>query len=200
MLRIVIVLIVVVMAAAVGVGGVSKLEENDAFCASCHRAPEVAYVSRAAQAVDAPDNAPDLASAHAPVPMRCVDCHRGDGSLFHRGVSLALGARNATLFLLGRGTEGTTRFLWLPETSCTACHADVWAEEGFEKHFHNLLPEYHALPQVVRAPTNRILCVRCHPAHRPGEALTGFVDEGVVLPVCETCHRVWGKGPQRMGR
>ncbi len=178
-----------------GVGGASKIEENDAFCASCHRAPEVTYVARAQQALNAPDDAPDLASAHTPLPLRCVDCHRGDGSLLHRGASLALGARNGVLFITGRGEEGETQLLWLPEASCQSCHRDVWSEEGFEKHFHNLLLEYHDLPQAKSTPENRILCVDCHPAHREGEALTGFIDEEVVFPVCEKCHRVWGKGP-----
>ena len=181
--------------------GASKLEENDAFCASCHRAPEVLYVSRAQAAQANPDDPPDLASRHTIIPARCVDCHRGDGSLAHRGAALALGARNTIVFLLGQDKEeGDTQLLWLPEASCLRCHGDVLTQESFEKHFHNLLPEYEDLPQVQSAPENRILCVDCHPAHEEGEILTGFIDDTVVFPQCEKCHRVWGKGPQKMGQ
>lgn len=180
--------------------GASKVEENDAFCASCHRAPEVRYVARARAAHLTPDDPSDLASRHAIIPARCVDCHRGDGSLVHRVTALALGARNAAQFVMGQGEEGRTRLLWLPEASCTRCHADVLNQPSFEKHFHNLLPKYEDLPQVRSKPENRVLCVQCHPSHRKGEVLTGFIEDEVVFPVCEKCHQVWGKGPKRMGR
>ncbi len=195
----ILVVVGLVSAAAIGlIAGASRIEENDAFCASCHRAPEVLYVQRADQARTNTGDAADLASRHAAIPARCVDCHRGDNGIVHRSVSLALGARNAALFALGQGSEGKTALLWLPEASCAACHTDVWSQEGFEKHFHNMLQEYHSLPQVKAKPTNRILCVDCHPAHAEAEALAGFIDKGVVFPVCEKCHQVWERGPRKL--
>lgn len=197
MSRIFLVVGVALAAFVVLIGGASKIEENDGFCASCHRAPEVTYVSRARAAL-AQEDPVDLASRHTIIPARCVDCHRGDGSVVHRGVALALGARNVVVFLAGSGREGKTDLLWLPEASCNACHGDVLSEPGFERHFHNLLADYHDLPQVKSMAANRILCVNCHPAHKRAEALLGFVDEEVVFPVCEKCHRVWGRGPRKL--
>ena len=179
---------------------ISKVEEQDTFCRACHRPAEETFVARALTARAGEDAAVDLASGHAPAGVRCVDCHRGDQSPGHRIVSLALGARNTVIFLLGQDDGDTLNVRGRPEASCRACHGDVLAQEGFEKHFHNLLPEFEALPAVQADPTNAVLCVDCHPAHVEAEPLLGFVEEVQVLPQCEKCHTVWGRGPRGLGK
>src|ERR1051326_119863 len=109
------VLLVIGFFAVVILGGVgfvtaSALEEHDKFCISCHTVPEVTYYNRAYISLDNPANdAPDLATAHyllsqqhnKPV-FACIDCHRGDSSLGQRISTLALGGRDALIYVAGR--------------------------------------------------------------------------------------------------
>lgn len=182
---------------------ISRAEEQDAFCAGCHLRPERTYVGRAAAARGG--RAADLAAAHAAAGVSCVGCHRGDSSLPHRALALALGAWNAarTPFIPPDVPQHPVRLPGLPEAGCRLCHVREPARggvppgqpnpvtrEAFENHFHTdlLRPD---LRTSVR-------CVDCHPAHR--ETLEPFfVIREVVLPACERCHREVGRGPIRMG-
>ncbi len=203
---------------------VSHLEEDNRFCASCHRPSEVRYVNQAEQAT--PDYSPNLAAFHYAVTVRgeweeeeddeeefyqspggatrrvvnCVACHRGDQSLRHRAIALTLGARNTVKWLLGdEGTQavGRSRFDWLPNASCTRCHEEAIDDQDFENHYHFYLPEYNADP-VVRADAdaNALYCSDCHVSHRDIPQELDFLSEEIVFPACDRCHIVWQRGPQ----
>src|ERR687896_161415 len=78
----------------VGLAGVLKVEEQDAFCASCHTEPEVTYVQRAqARPVD-------LASLHADKEVPCILCHSGPGLAGRLG-ALPTAAWDAVRFVAG---------------------------------------------------------------------------------------------------
>src|SRR5258706_2936321 len=130
------------------------LEDHDSFCISCHTAPEVAYYDRAHTALAAAQPVvPDLATAHytlskehGKVEFTCINCHRGDASLGQRIQTLALGARDALIFVTGRGNptieKGKIAEGWLPEASCVNCHADTMLTVNWRaNHFHNDLPQ-----------------------------------------------------------
>lgn len=191
----------VVLLSLAAVAAFSRVEENDAFCTACHLPAEDEYVRRAEAARAVPQSPVDLASRHATEGIPCVGCHRGTQSLSHRAAALGLGAWNAARFLAGNrgGKRSNLTARWLPEASCWTCHQEAIRVEAFEKHFHNMLPEYLALDQVVQNPENRILCGDCHPSHREGEVLIGFIEDAIVFPTCEKCHVVWERGPRGLG-
>jgi hypothetical protein len=200
----------------------SKLEERDSFCISCHLAPEETYHQRAQAALAGSLLPADLASAHYGLaePFRCIDCHRGDGSLPHRWQTFLLGARDALTYAAGQADEtvekGTTGQPELLNAGCAQCHADSLLELGFNNHFHNQLEAARRLgeagAQGVMPPEgipgelfvtlgesgSALGCLDCHRGHvslTDGD-LTLYLDvEGVVFPACVQCHEETGHGP-----
>ncbi|MEW6567923.1 MAG: hypothetical protein AB1449_07115 [Chloroflexota bacterium] len=219
-------------ALAVGLGAgaaVSRFEEQDAFCVSCHTAPEVTYVQRARQARTGDQVPLDLSSAHYASAaaesggrlFRCIDCHRGDGSLLHRVATLSLGARDALIWISGQADETIEKteieVPFLLTRGCERCHLDALLVTGFANHFHNKLPaawrawqeggqlmspsdQPDLPPSALRlepSPTS-VLCVDCHRAHMhvEGAELQAYLDvSGVVYPTCVRCHEESGHGP-----
>ena len=186
--------VLLVLLTAGAAGFVSVQEEQDAFCASCHLKAESEYYQRSLQALN--DVPVDLASAHRVEMLNCVACHRGDNGPVHRVQALALGARNAVLWVTrqydqdnrGKFTDPT-----LVEASCWKCHYDVVEDPGFENHFHNDLVD----PEIKTT----VKCIDCHVAHRTAEPLFGYLDEdNVVLPACERCHVEVNRGPRGLTR
>ena len=198
---------------------VSTLEERDAFCTACHTAPEATYYDRARQALAGQEPLQDLASAHyaAVDGFRCIDCHRGDSGAAHRAATLALGARDALIYVSGRADQTIEKTeIEVPDlltAGCVRCHADSLLVTGFENHFHNKLPDAYAAWQAggqLTAPAGQpapaalerydttLRCLDCHLTHihTPGAELTGFLDlDNVTLPACVRCHQETGHGP-----
>ncbi len=187
---------------------VSHVEENNQFCASCHTPLEVLYVDQAARA--RPDDSPNLAALHYVVTLQrddrstqivnCVACHRGDNSLGHRTVALALGVINTVKWTLGddgSDAAGQHRFEWLSNAGCSRCHGDALTEREFENHFHYYLSEYNADPGVrANTAANALYCNDCHVSHRDLPKELDFLADEVVFPACKRCHVVWQRGPQ----
>jgi nitrate/TMAO reductase-like tetraheme cytochrome c subunit len=202
---------------------VSRLEESDSFCVACHTAPEVAYFNRAQAALTGAD-ARDLASAHyglVRTGVRCIDCHRGDNGAAHRATTLALGARDAAIFVSGRADpvlEKARASILAPDlldAACARCHATTLLLAGFDNHFHNKLPAASAAwraggelsnppgdsqveARALKPSTTSVSCVDCHPGHVTAEfgGQTMYLDlRGVVFPACGQCHVEVGHGP-----
>lgn len=208
---------------------VSRFEEQDSFCTSCHTLPEVTYFERAQAALSGETPYLDLSSAHYALPgeggeilpMRCIDCHRGNGSLPHRAVTLTLGARDAILWISGQADPAIEKtdleVPFLLTAACVECHQPSLLTVGFNNHFHNRLPEAYGawrrggeLIQPEGEPgggeselriepvETGVLCVDCHRAHIhvPGSELQAYLDIfGVVYPACVRCHEDAGRGP-----
>jgi nitrate/TMAO reductase-like tetraheme cytochrome c subunit len=203
--------------------GVSRLEESDSFCTSCHTAPEVEYFNRSRWML-AGEVGQDLASAHYSLiqaDANCIDCHRGNGGVVQRGMTLALGARDALIFIAGQAdpklekAETQIEVPSLLTAACVECHTDTLLILGYENHFHNKLPEAYAAwkaggPLVAPADypetgaseleeyETNVLCMDCHPAHVTveGAELAGYLDlENTVYSACIDCHREVGHGP-----
>jgi hypothetical protein len=203
---------------------VSRLEERDAFCISCHTAPEQTYYDRAVSVQSgASAIPPDLASDHYAVaeePFRCIDCHRGDSSTAHRFRTFLLGARDALIWVSGQADPAIEKVhAGEPEllnAGCLTCHAETLLELGFNNHYHNQLLAARALEAEGYEPfpppeglpgtlfdelaelDSSVTCIDCHQAHRalPDGEQTLYLDvEGVMYPACVKCHEEVGHGP-----
>jgi hypothetical protein len=151
--------------------------------------------------------------------FRCIDCHRGSGSILHRGVPLALGARDAVIWLTGHADSSVEKaepeVPFLLTASCKRCHAEALPIAGFENHYHNKLPAAEQawnesdrtvgpVPQPdsnheasISSPTT-VVCVDCHRAHVhvPGAEQRAYLDTvNVVYPACVRCYEESGRGP-----
>jgi hypothetical protein len=209
---------------------ISRLEERDTFCISCHTLPEVTYHERSRRALanGGGQAFADLSSAHYGMEntFRCINCHRGDQGLVHRVATLALAARDTAIWISGRADETIEKTALvapgLLTAACTRCHAQALLEVGFNNHFHNKLPEAYSLwragamlrrpieapdlPEtalfVQPSPTG-VRCVDCHRAHIevPGSELQGYLDLArTVYPACVRCHEDAGHGPLELAR
>ena len=190
----------------------SKLEEQDAFCTSCHRPPEITYFDRAHQAMTDETAVTDLASYHytAAEQFRCVDCHRGDQSAGQRAEILWLAAKDTAVHFLGepdqtiekgnipapnphseawQGAEQYSRTPHILNDGCLSCHQDALTLVGFENHFHNKLPQ----AQLAYAQTERLNFPEGWPGQAGSPAL--LVPEETIL-TCLDCHRAHVPGLQ----
>ncbi len=168
------------------------LEENNAFCTSCHTVPENTYVDRA-NVVLANVNAPvaDLATSHFHVAAtkgattNCISCHRGSSSLGDRAQTLALALKDTVTFISGKADptieKPTIAEPVLVNTACIGCHEKtLLTVNGNATHFHNLLSATAALiasgkPLISTSGRGRIrnesgkqstlTCTDCHSAH-----------------------------------
>ena len=222
----VLVLLTLAMGSVTFLFGVSQAEEHDAFCISCHTRPEQTYYDRAQSAARGEVPYLDLASAHYGLSddgFRCIDCHRGNGGLRHRAVTLTLGARDALIFFSGQADpaieKGKPVLPQLGDAACVRCHRKTLLVAGFENHFHNKLPAAFAAWQAGNALTapegasetgapalqrydTTLACADCHRAHvhLEGAETQAFLDiENVVFPACVKCHEEVGAGPLELG-
>jgi hypothetical protein len=214
--------LVIVAAVAAGLI-VSRYEEQDPFCTSCHTLPEVTYYDRAQQAKAGSNPYQDLSSAHygSDNSFRCIDCHRGDAGVLHRVITLSLGARDTAIWLTGQAdtTLGKTDLVVpvLLTGGCVKCHEKSLLEVGFNNHFHNKLPDalrawrrggeltrpvdFLGAPLELMTADTTVLCVDCHRAHIhiDGAELAAYLDlVNDVYPACVRCHEEEGHGPLQL--
>ncbi|MAE97219.1 MAG: hypothetical protein CL910_21420 [Deltaproteobacteria bacterium] len=164
------------------------LEEDNAFCVSCHLSASVPL--HRDNHGDFGERPPvSLAAAHAAAgnesrpdgAFRCIDCHGGDGWAGRARVKL-LSARDALWYVVGRfeEPEGMRWPLW--DRDCVKCH-DHFAAPSHEPWE---APPFHAL-----AVHNRALgvgCVECHGSHEHGDAKLDFLQPDHVRSQCARCH------------
>lgn len=155
----------------------ARLENINAFCASCHTEPETTYVQRA-------QSAPvDLASAHAAENIPCIECHNGAGVLGRAG-AIALGARNLAAFVSGQYHRPAVLLFAMDDSACLKCHAEAMQAQTSANHYHSFLAQWKRL-----APEAAGTCVACHAAHpTEGDSQRGFLNPANASPICEQCH------------
>jgi hypothetical protein len=189
---------------------VTRLEERDSFCISCHLAPEVTYYDRAVQArtAVADRDLPDLAAAHywREPNFRCVDCHRGADTVPQRARVLALAAADVGRFVSGRydtsieraqianvnanqeawlGPERYSRAPAVLNAGCYHCHQETLTLVGFDNHFHNKLPAAAVAREEIGALT--------YPVNWP-PGLPASLDVTASVLTCLDCHRSHAPG------
>jgi hypothetical protein len=167
-----------------GVGGLfaaSKMEENDAFCASCHSQPESTYYDRSTATAPV-----DLASFHRGQETRCIDCHSGAG-VSGRLTGISTGTIDLMFFLSGTAKQPAPLRYPIADQNCTKCHTDTTSTQDFKRHFHAFLPQWQQMD--AKAAT----CVSCHTTHTidSTDAL-GYLNEQTVVGTCNNCHKVAG--------
>jgi nitrate/TMAO reductase-like tetraheme cytochrome c subunit len=155
-----------------GTSVASHIEANNAFCASCHTEPETTYYERTlAEPVD-------MASAHAPEGVFCIDCHSGTGVL-GRVDALTLGARNVALYFSGQYETPSAENTVIHTDHCTKCHSDVLTEFSAADHYHYFTPQWDE-------PTACVTCHQAHPTERNPE--TYYTDQVTMEAACVACH------------
>jgi predicted CXXCH cytochrome family protein len=221
-----------ILVSGVGFVAASALEEHDSFCIACHTVPETTYYNRAYMALDNP-NQPviDLATAHYHLAQSknsaafaCISCHRGDSSAGDRISTLALGGRDALIYVVGKENPAIEKThiqeSWLPNAACVSCHQDTLLTlKGLDNHFHNYLPQAAEalakggklqvpdtlssrrdilLGQGLRTISNTTLvCTDCHAAHKSASVGAQlFMDHAELAQACVSCHKAAKQGPQ----
>ncbi|MDE3091260.1 MAG: NapC/NirT family cytochrome c [Chloroflexota bacterium] len=172
--------LVAVFLAAGGTAYAINLENQDAFCASCHTEPESKYLE---QSLD--KNTRNLAAFHTQKTVRCIDCHSG-GGIFGRATGLTQGAQDLMAYQSGNYHAPAITLSKLGDDSCTKCHADTMTRRDFNNHFHLYLSEWQA------SDPNAAHCVDCHVAHPVGDPTQQFLTVKTVQTICQDCHNALG--------
>lgn len=156
-----------------------RFERNDDFCVSCHLT-ETTVLHEKLMADFRADAPAVLAAAHrsAETPVRCIDCHYGEG-VVGRAQVLAVSGFDTLQWALGVAEE-PSGLAWLPfpDAACARCHAE--AAKGLLKD-----GEFHNRRAHVDTP---VACIACHAAHDPGDPELSFLAPERVLAECRTCH------------
>lgn len=166
---------------------VSHREQDNRFCVACHL-PDGERLHGAL--FDRYEARPpvDLSAMHkAKDDVKCIDCHGGVGAVGRSRVVL-LSAWDALRYVSGHFREPERMNLPLWDQDCLQCHAEYnlgpFPEGGQAggKDFHRH-PDHRTLPMT---------CVECHTSHVAGEPRIGFLNNNVVLPLCQRCHEEMG--------
>lgn len=168
---------------------VSHLEQDNHFCVACH-APEGKRLH--GDLFDRYEAKPpvSLSAAHAAAKkaVKCIDCHGGAG-VERRSRVLLIAAWDTLKYLSGRFKEPDRMAVPLRDRECVQCHADYEAgpfPEGGQaggRDFHKHR-DHRALSSI---------CVECHTAHVAGDPRLKFLNNTVVLPRCQRCHKEMGR-------
>lgn len=161
-----------------------QLENDDAFCASCHVEPETIYYWASLN----PDQAETLAAFHAGVGTRCIDCHSRrwiPGRLWAQWGGL----QNALAFWSDDYNSPAVTTRPVGDSGCAKCHSDLsWVIER-PGHYHS--PWLRRDWQAANGPANT--CNACHPSHEPvAPKSVQFMDSDAIETQCEVCHDAIG--------
>lgn len=183
-----------------GVGVSLALENQNAFCASCHTEPESKYFQQSLQA-----SATTLATFHIQKQTNCIDCHSGGGPL-GRVQGLEQGSDDLVLYISGNYKQPAITSNPLGDDSCIKCHPEVLTRgrrsppskiqdpvqgrgnRPNDGHYHQFLQRWQAADPRARH------CVDCHTSHIDGQANVGFMTAAPVQQVCNSCHDALGEG------
>jgi predicted CXXCH cytochrome family protein len=155
-----------------------NLEDHDAFCASCHTQPESQYYQQSLEKTPT-----TLAAFHTQKGVRCIDCHSGAGP-FGRAVGLWQGTQDLAAYYSGHYHSPAITQNKLGDGSCTKCHADVFARQDFDNHFHVFLSRWQSVDPKAA------YCVDCHTAHPTADATQAYLQTAPVEQICQDCHAV----------
>ncbi len=189
--------IAAVVSAPFGWWATDRLEQNDAFCTSCHLASGTRLHA---------DNAADFAArpavslvvahaaagndAHADGAFRCIDCHGGTGFAGRARVK-ALSLRDGLIYLTGRFEEPHGMSWPLRDEDCRGCHGEFASASAASESWDS--PAFHALP--VHNRELGVACVACHLAHeRGGLTDRNFLHPEPVRAQCARCHPEFAEG------
>lgn len=159
---------------------VHKLEEDNAFCNSCHVGGKPLHTRQYLQVSQG--NGHSLGAAHNTRvrdeggrrrDMRCIDCHKGvslpENAHFHW-----VAFRDFVVYLAGQGEEPKKLSRPIPDVNCTTgCHTRITGGK-----FH----QYRAHQGSMN-----VLCSECHTVHRPGDGPARTIP-AESKSFCARCH------------
>jgi len=161
----------------------AHMEENDAFCASCHSEPESTYYTRTQAATKV-----DLATAHHAKQVRCIDCHSGAGATGRIG-AMQIGASDLFLFVTNQARQPAPLLTPIADANCLKCHSEIPQTQSFNRHFHAFLAKWQGLDK------NAATCVSCHTGHTTdGSEAIVFLQQARTIAICQQCHTAVGAG------
>ncbi len=161
----------------------AQLENNDAFCASCHTEPETTYYHRT-QGSDLSD----LAAFHAGEGVRCIDCHSGEG-MNGRLHAMTVGSQDLLKFVSRSYPQPAPLTHPIIDENCLKCHQTVVGNREFTNHYHVFMAKWHELDK------NSGNCVDCHAGHATDVApQQAFLNEQQTEATCDACHTFVGRG------
>lgn len=161
-----------------------QLENNDAFCTSCHTEPETTFYNRTQAAT-----AVDLSSFHAGQETRCIDCHSGEG-LNGRLHAMALGGGDAFKYIKGNYPQPAPLTQSIGDGNCLKCHQDVVTSNQQNSHYHVFLADWQKNDPAAAS------CVDCHQSHHTdGEERLVYLNKEHTVALCNQCHQFAGEGP-----
>lgn len=161
----------------------AQLENNDAFCASCHTEPETTYYHRTQEG-----SLSDLAAFHAGEGVRCIDCHSGEG-VNGRIHAMTLGSQDLLKFVSRSYPQPAPLTHPIIDENCLKCHQTVTDNRDFGNHYHIFMSKWHELDKDAGN------CVDCHAGHLTDVApQQAFLNEQQVGATCDACHTFVGRG------
>lgn len=150
------------------------LEEDNHFCIACHLHEAIFknFMTDTPQLVT-------LAGAHLHKgEVKCIDCHIG-ASLSDKLVIKAIAGWDTVRYFVGDFREPDHLRFPLGDRTCLKCHTDGGQSQTRAGAFHNYSTHRNM----------RFECVACHQSHPVREVSTFFLDQVLVRPVCQECHR-----------
>ena len=167
------------------------LEQDNAFCTSCHLDSGVPlhlenaedFAARPAVSL-AVIHATAGNDVHADGEFRCIDCHGGTGFVGRARVKL-LSAKDAFWYVAGRFDEPDGMHWPLQDADCRKCHGSFEERSPGEEAWGD--PKFHELS--VHNQELGVSCVSCHLSHER-DVLTDFhmLEPVTVRRQCAGCH------------
>ena len=151
------------------------LEEDNHFCIACHLHEEIFknFITDTPQLVA-------LAGAHLHKgEVKCIDCHIG-ATHSDKLIIKAIAGWDTVQYFVGNVSEPDHLRFPLGDRMCLKCHTDGGQSRTRTGAFHNYSTHRNL----------RFACAACHQSHPTREATTFFLDQAVVRPICQECHRV----------
>jgi NapC/NirT cytochrome c family, N-terminal region len=149
------------------------LEQDNRFCIACHLHEQILsnFLTETPQLVT-------LAGAHHQGEVKCIDCHIG-ATFNDKLIVKAIAGWDTIQYFIGNFEEPDHLRFPLGDRTCLKCHTDGGQSEARADAFHND-PNHRNMP---------FECVACHQSHPKRDASTLFLEQTIVHPVCQECHR-----------
>jgi nitrate/TMAO reductase-like tetraheme cytochrome c subunit len=150
------------------------LEQDNRFCIACHLHETIFdnFLARDPRLVT-------MAGAHHHKgEVKCIDCHVG-ATVTDKLIIKGIAGWDTVRYFLGDFKEPDHLRFPLGDRTCLKCHADGGQSQTRPEAFHNDPNHRHM----------RFECVACHQSHPVRDPGTLFLDEAIVKPICQACHK-----------
>lgn len=151
------------------------LEEDNRFCISCHLHEQILENFM----TDTPQLVALSGAHHHKGEVKCIDCHIG-ATLTDKVIIKAIAGWDTVQYFVGNFKEPEHLRFPLGDRTCLKCHPDGGQSQTRTGAFHNYSTHRNM----------RFECVVCHQSHPVRDPSTFFLEQAIVRPVCQECHKV----------